>query len=137
MGARRRPRPRRQRSRVALRSTLILVALLGTLFMACWGANRVERLERKRTALQREIDFQGDEYRRLLSAWLRATDRERIVGRASRELALMEPSPQDRSILVLPSTDEKDTVAHPFLEHLARSLDRYGQVESALAKEGQ
>ena len=137
MGARRRARPRRQRSLVALRSTLILVALLGTLFMACWGANRVECLERRKTTLQREIEFQGDQYRRLLSAWLRATDRERIVGRANRELALQEPSPEDRTILVLPSTGEKSAPAHPLLDHLARSLDRYGQVESALAKEGQ
>lgn len=137
MGARRRTRPRRHRSLVALRSTLILVALLSTLFMACWGANRVECLERQRTTLQREIEFQGDEYRRLLSAWLRATDRERIVGRANRELTLQEPSPDDRTILVLPSTGEDSAPAHPLLDHLARSLDRYGQIESALAKEGQ
>jgi hypothetical protein len=137
MNARRRTRPRRAHSLRALRYTAILMTLLASLFMACWGANRVEQLERRKTELQRQLEFEGDEYRRLLSEWLRATSRDEVVGRAQRELALQIPTRSEREILVLPSTGDELNPPHPLLDHLARSLDRYAQIRGALAKEKQ
>ncbi len=134
MKPRPRTRPRRRRRRVALRSTALLAVALVTLFMACWGANRVETLQRRRTRLRKELVFQRDEYRRLMASWLKATERERIVPRAEAELALVEPTASDQQILVLAPGSPSDT-EHPLIDYLARAFGRYGEVADAVAKE--
>ena len=129
-------RPRRRfRSRVTAIYTGACLGILASLFALAWGANRVEQLECRRTDLQDEIEYQRDEYRRLLAAWLDATSREHVVPRAQFELALVEPRVEERTLLVLP---EEERVRHglpSFLEHLARGFDRYGEISSASAEE--
>jgi hypothetical protein len=123
------------RSRRALRSGGVVVGLLVLLFTLCWGANRMEQLQRRRTALQRELTFQSDEYNRLLARWLTATCRDRIVTRAQAELGLQEPAADEKAVVVLPAS-EAHPGDHPFLERLARGLDRYGAIPMASAEEG-
>ncbi len=127
-------RPRRRRRRKALRSTALLGVVLATLFMACWGANRVETLERQRTRLEQELQYQNDEYYRLLAAWLQATERERIVGRARVELSLVEPAASEQEIVVLHRVGE-DSPEHPVVDYLARAFGRFGEIRDAAAKE--
>ena len=135
MVRRRAPRRRsRLRSRRALRSGVVVVGLLTLLFTLCWGANRMEQLQRRRTALQRELAFQTDEYNRLLARWLTATCRDRVVARAQTELGLREPGVEEKAVVVLPAA-EVDDPSHPLLQKLARGLDRYGAVPMAAAKE--
>ena len=119
---------------MTLRTTAFLLGILAVLFMACWGANRVETLQRHRTSLQRELEYQRDESLRLMAAWLKATERHQIVPRATIELALVEPEASEHEIVVLapPHSGSDD---HPVLEYLARAFDRYGNIDDAQAKE--
>lgn len=133
-GQRTRPR-RRFRSRVTALYTTACLGVLCALFALAWGANRVEQLERRRTDLQEQIEYERDEYRRLLAAWLDATSRHQIVPRAQRELALVEPEVEDRMLLVLPEEERARSGLPPFLQQIARGFDRYGEVANANAEE--
>jgi len=133
-GSRRAPR-RRFRFRVTALYTSLGLGLLSCLFVLAYGANRVEQLERRRTDLQEEIDFQRDEYRRLLADWLHATARERVVPRAQDELQLVEASAKDRILVVLPESTEQRRSLPPLFEQLARGFDRFGEINAANAGE--
>jgi len=138
MSPKRRSRPRRRfRSRVTAGYTLACLSILAALFALAWGANRVERLEQRRTDLQEEIEYERDEYRRLLAHWLKATARDEIVTRAQVELALIEPRAEERTLLVLPEEQSRHRGLPPLLQQIARGFDRYGEISRANAEERQ
>lgn len=136
MSGKRRQRPRRRfRSRMTVLYTMAGMGVLVALFALALGANRVEQLERRRTQLQEEIDYERDEYRRMLTSWIVATSREHVVARAQTELQLVEASAERRTLLVLPEEKRARPGLHPFLDQLARGFDRYGDISNANAGE--
>jgi hypothetical protein len=115
--------------------TALGLGILLSLFVLAYGANRVEQLERRRTALQQDIEFERDQYRRMLAQWLNATARERVVPRAREELQLVEARAKDRILLVLPEAPPARRGLPPVIEQIARGFDRYGEISSANAGE--
>jgi len=131
----RRPRGRRGRPSTPLLGLGLLVGL-GSLWLMAWNTHRIQVLEAEEVRLSAERAFQQDELRRKQVRWYRLTQRDRIVPRAVAELGLVEPEPGDRQVVAL-RWDESGREGPAWLRHLARGLDRYGDVDGAFAGEGE
>lgn len=125
----------RRRGPSTFQLTAGLLVGLGSLWLMAWNTHRIQVLEAEEVRLTAERSFQRDELRRLQVRWYRLTQRERIVPRAIAELGLAEPAPADRQVIALRWEDRGDE-GPAWLRHLARGLDRYGDVDGAWADEG-
>jgi len=129
----RRGRVRRPRPTTGI-LTLGLLVGLGSLFAMAWNTHLIHEYEADLARLTAQRAFEQDELRRCQVTWHRETRRDRIVPRAQTELGLHEVEPSAREVVMLRSTEGGEG-GPAWLRHIARGLDRYGEVDGAFAGE--
>jgi len=128
----------RRKPAFRMRSLLAPTLLLGciaTLLALSVQTQVCSDLRSRKSALQRQRQFEIDRHLQLLAQWQAATKRERIVPRAIAELGMVDHPTESKEIIALRRGDAASDRAPSFAQRVRESLDRYGNVPAAAAEE--
>lgn len=110
------------------------VFAVGLFFWSTWQTQRLDQLYRERAQLERDLEYARLRYREAESQWYTQTSPEVVLTRASAELALVTEDASARSLVSLPAPRPKSPVSS-WLTHMARGLDRFGELREAYAED--
>lgn len=130
----------RRKSVFRLRSLLapsLLLACITTLLALSVQTQICSDLRSQRSALQRQRQFETDRHLQLLARWQAATTRERIVPRAIAELGMVDHPTESKEIVALRRAGGEEPTPASFAQRVRESLDRYGNVSTAAAEDGE